>query len=194
MICVAIMLHRLISTSRNLKRALTSHRTPKLSFLLLFSIFLPLFGFLDAEPIPVSFQMLKDLDSSKMDTASLVDQEITIRGFLYQDVNQKWILASEPNLKTCCVGSEKKVKQQIVLSGTFAKQLLGQAVTLNGIFTIEPQYTNEGSLTGLYYLKNAIIEKNETKSWPLLTLTVVLFGLCVTWVSRRFVFKKELQK
>ena len=41
------------------------------------------------------------------------NEQVKIRGFLYQKDDGAWILAAEPNLRSCCVGSAKKRESQV---------------------------------------------------------------------------------
>ncbi len=53
-------------------------------------------------------------DLALADLAMVEDgASVQVRGFLYQRMDGDWILASEPDLKSCCVGSEKKSANQL---------------------------------------------------------------------------------
>lgn len=64
-----------------------------------------------------------------------------IRGFLYKTEKQQYILAAEPNLKSCCVGSASKRNKQILVSGTIDPQLFNsdRPITLKGLL----EYDND---------------------------------------------------
>lgn len=60
-------------------------------------------------------------------------QLIEIRGFLYETEQKQLILAAEPNLKSCCVGSHSKRQKQLLVSGDVKEGISSMsAVTLKG--------------------------------------------------------------
>lgn len=83
--------------------------------------------------IAIGFQQLSDATAWN-------DKEIEIRGFIYQ-VDQQYYLASEPNIKTCCMGKKTK----ILLSEKFPEVGPGQVVSLQGTFFVDDD--------GAYHLK-----------------------------------------
>lgn len=105
---------------------------------------------------------------------SLQGQQVLIRGFLYSG-NQKIILASEPNLKSCCVGAENKRSMQLVVLGDIAS-IPKTAVTLEGTLSSD----------GLNYrLENAVIVKDGFSVKPVLLSASVLFGLFFLFYRRK---------
>jgi hypothetical protein len=91
-----------------------------------------LLSFLQAEdPIKVSFEDLKSLSSN---------QEIVIRGFLYKSADHRWILASEPNVKSCCIGHSHLAEKQITLDGEFNEYEISQVIEVKGIWQHHPSY------------------------------------------------------
>lgn len=64
--------------------------------------------------------------------------EVIIRGFIYENAEGIAILADEPNLKTCCIGSLNNHQGQITISGfrltekTEKTEKRHQAVALQG--------------------------------------------------------------
>ncbi|MFI5344137.1 MAG: hypothetical protein ACHQUC_07950 [Chlamydiales bacterium] len=94
---------------------------------------------------------------------------VNVRGFLYRHSSGELILASQPNLKSCCVGSQQLVYQQILVHGSLDPE--AQAVTLQGIFKIDPQYNDQGQITSLYRLENGEKLKSEhSLLFPILAL------------------------
>lgn len=59
-------------------------------------------------------------------------KQIRIRGFLYRAEDGRLILAEHPNLKSCCVASQKNLKSQLIVTGNVSPPTYGQAVFLEG--------------------------------------------------------------
>ena len=111
-------------------------------------LFLPFCYGNENEPISVSFENLSELSSSK---------EIRIRGFLYQSREGQWILAPEPNLKSCCIGSSHQAAKQIILSGNYNKKKINEVIAVEGSLTREDSR---------YYLKGEkLIESKKNHLW-----------------------------
>lgn len=123
-------------------------------FLLLFLFFMP---FSDAfgDNQVFTFQELKQ----NPDIEVINGKVVSIRGFLYQSKDSEWILASEPNLKTCCVGSRGKADQQIALIGNFEGVPLQRVITVRGSLHVEKNPSVAGkqnfSLTNVEYVSSS---------------------------------------
>lgn len=79
--------------------------------------------------VSINFSDLEHLQSNEL--ALEYNQGARIRGFLYKTGNGEIVLASEPNLKSCCVGSASRRKQQVLVKGALAIEE-GYAVLLEG--------------------------------------------------------------
>jgi len=106
-------------------------------------------------------------------------QEVCLKGFLFKSEKGSWILSSEPNLKTCCIGSVKKVWSQVFLEGHFQDSLVNKAITVRGLFLIDPKRDRDGNLVQMYRLKNAEIDEKEPKTIPWASLGFIAIGLLV---------------
>lgn len=158
------------------------------------------FGMLSGGPLTLSFKHLHlPMEVTETTVELLIEQSafhgqsVNIRGFLYQEPEGQWILASEPNLKTCCMGTSKKVAQQIFLSGPFAAETLRHAVTVQGDFVIKPIWNKDGSLRQLYQLDNPILISSAKIQWSWPTVGLIVFAISfIGWIFFTFRFKYNI--
>jgi hypothetical protein len=120
---------------------------------------------------------LTTLSFDQPDWISFHQSEVRICGFLYQTREGQWILASEPYLKSCCIGSDDKIDNQIVILGLQVQTPPSQAVTIQGIFFVDPTYMQNGELRQLYKIEKAQIISEP--QFPLLTIAITLLLLTV---------------
>lgn len=103
----------------------------------------------------VTFEMLSN-HSLNPSFYELEDKEISIKGFYYESNRGESYLASQPNLKSCCVGSIDKLDRQVLLEKHFILPK-SKAVTLRGVLKTSPTYNEQGDLLSIYSLKNPVI-------------------------------------
>ncbi len=118
------------------------------------------------------------------------DQRVTVHGFLYQSDDGGWVLAPQPNLKTCCVGSAQHARNQIRVKGEIRSVTPGLVVAVDGTFHAKPKYDTHGQLQALFELDDAIVlEEDPTRDSASLTLFIGLF-----LAASVFVFSSRLMK
>lgn len=103
---------------------------------------------------------------------------IIIRGFLYHISDEISILSAEPNLKSCCIGSDSKRLQQVIVYGDDLPTQNNLAVTLSGSLFSEKSHYG-------YRLSDAKTVKDNTHQWPIATL----FILFISFISMIILFK-----
>lgn len=135
----------------------------KLFFVICLLFFAPFFAF--SEPGEVSLLELERVDLS-------LPKRVHIRGFLYRTEKGEWVLAAEPNLKSCCIGK----KSQVQVIGDFPNSFK-TAVTLEGDLI-----ANQGSEIP-YRLENAFVLIDRTNRWiPFAGLAfLAIFGALFWW-------------
>jgi hypothetical protein len=101
-------------------------------------------------------------------------KRIKIRGFLYLSPSGDWILAAEPDLKSCCIGSKSKANQQIFLDGHFDPQLVNYAHEISGVIHIDAKDQEER----YYYLQKAVLLK-KNRDYSTIAIGVIVFGICI---------------
>lgn len=137
------------------------------------------FSFLLAEE-PVIFDFFK-LEALHQPQA-IPPKTIQIKGFLYQNADSQWILAAQPNLKSCCVGNSSKRYQQLLISGSIAQESPSYAITLQGDLYLDPlsPFPNR--------LENASIVNQEN---PFSLLFLILGSLGIFTLIAAFVWKQK---
>lgn len=106
---------------------------------------------------PISFSDLQNLST---------DEHVQIRGFLYETHDKKLILASTPNLKSCCIG---KLDSQIHVFGLTETPSQKTAITLEGKLSISNDFGIKH-----YRLDNVILIPDKKNSIFLTLLTVII--------------------
>ncbi len=141
--------------------------------------------FLAAAPLLVS-----DLPPYLPDSSHTIwhyqNQSLHVRGFWYPQEIGGGILASAPHLKSCCVGVPEKTGQ-VLVKGEISALSIDRAVTLTGIFKIDPLYNVEGKLIQLYVLESPQEVVSAFSWWPFMTIALSLLGML-------FLFKREFAK
>lgn len=107
---------------------------------------------------------------------------VCIRGFLYRKEPELWVLAAEPNLKSCCIRAETQRFQQIHLIGDASKIDTSRAVTLQGTLSLS-------SDTPFAFLLSdfSIHHSDKNAFYPLLWLCLPAAALLVYIYLKRFV-------
>lgn len=131
--------------------------------------------------IPLSFDELTKGYREWMETgnmsylSSLDQQQVKIRGFLYSVQEGKWVLAAEPNLKSCCIGSSNKIAQQLIVSGEFPKVSGYSATYVQGEFHFNSKADTSGKFIELFTLTNSfLIEEQSFIAFYLMLTAAVL--------------------
>lgn len=110
-------------------------------------------------------------------------QRICIRGFLYQKADKAWILASEPNVKSCCLGSQNKEAEQILIVTSADIQHSQLAVTVCGDLHISTDKFP------FYSMKNISISKAAKPLWSYTAFAAMAISFC----GAVFVYRKKKQ-
>ena len=102
-------------------------------------------------------------------------QEVTVSGFLYPLDHQRCVLAAEPELPSCCVGSGGKMSSQLVISGLPDPVETQKAVTITGKFFVDMKQGEDGAICQVYRLDDArLVPRSRTSPWITLAGGVVV--------------------
>lgn len=120
---------------------------------------------------PLTFYELAQIQNTQ--------KPIKIRGFLYQTSDAQWILAAEPNLKSCCIG--KKITQQIFLDNFHTPSPFNTVVEMAGLLSVETSSSGQK----IYVLKNSALLPPEENSYAWVLLACIPIGCSGFWLFRR---------
>jgi hypothetical protein len=121
------------------------------------------------------------------------NQQVTLRGFIYHSSDGRWILSSQPDLKTCCVGSPSKALSQVIVEGNSQFGATDRVIALRGTLQIRPEYDDDNALKALFYLTNAEIAAppDDTSTFPLVLIFGIVCAIAVFLVSLRLIRKQS---
>ena len=81
----------------------------------------------------LTFFLLADLSQLALAPEAESDKQVTLRGFPYQNEGGEWVLASEPNIPSCCL----KKHSYIRLEGAFPDLPTSRAIEVTGLLTFD---------------------------------------------------------
>lgn len=114
--------------------------------------------------------------------AAFDEQTIQIRGFLYELNGQK-ILASQPNLKSCCIGHPDKIAEQLIIEGIREPLKTPYAIRIEGLLHAVKNHEKT-----IYKLENAQIIPESSSKW---FIGFLLFaGLGLLWTPMLKLYRK----
>lgn len=145
-----------------------------------------------AEPTALSFNHLKGLSDHLPREAAIqhlqrelsaYDQKrVQIRGFLYRSDEGNWILSAEPNLMTCCVNKQDKIGRIIFVIGSSLEASPSQAVTVEGLLSINPAWDQNGNLKQIYVLNNATVLPTQISRSTLALSLIAFLGFIISCI------------
>lgn len=122
-------------------------------------------------PVYLSFDDLADEEK----LSGLQDSPVRMRGFLHDGGANNWVLASQPDVKTCCLGKKESI-QHIVVHGDLANISRELAINLEGILTAHPNS---------YVIMKAVVVQDKYVLSPFLIGFVIMLGLVTVYVIWR---------
>lgn len=121
----------------------------------------------------------------------LQGQLVQVRGFWYPLSVDDGILAPHPQLKSCCLQAPAKIEQQLLIKGKALSSLSSQrALTIEGIFRIQPFYNSKGELVQFFVLEQAkeVPQHNYSINWVLLIgAGLIIF---ISWLFLKMFWRK----
>lgn len=117
------------------------------------------------------------------------EQVVQLRGFWTPLNENEGILSSQINLKSCCVRSPAKIQEQVLVKGDVHSFPTQSAITLEGIFRIDPIRNAQGNLIQLYVLEEAKIT-NSSNHW-LIWILFLIFSLLIISLFLKFLNKED---
>lgn len=112
----------------------------------------------------------------------LFSKPIQIRGFLYLQDNQSYLLSSQPNLRSCCMGVSHKMTEQIVIPNLAnpPSEIVQYPVLIEGNLVAELTSSEAQEFSYKFILTNAVL-KESYHSFSWLTLVISLLLLAITY-------------
>jgi len=157
------------------------------------TLILTLFMFLSCASLSAAHELLFDhlsFENAKGGGAleQWIGQPVHVRGFWYPLSGEEGVLASHPLLKSCCLQTPSKIDQQILVKGKALAFLPSQrALTVKGVFNIQPAFNSKGELVQLFVLENATevsYDKGHSILWILGGLVALVTFVIFKWGRR----------
>ncbi|MFI0434885.1 MAG: hypothetical protein ACH350_04030 [Parachlamydiaceae bacterium] len=116
-------------------------------------------------------------------------ERIQVRGFWYPLSDEQGILASHPFLKSCCLQAPGKIERQLFVKGEGVSHLSVQrALTLEGVFDIQPIYDLQGNTIQFFVLQEAKeISQGDRfiTGWIVVLILAFLIVMIFNWRRKR---------
>ena len=130
-------------------------------------MFLLLFLNVQLYTAPLEFSLNQPIS---LEEAQQFDQHpVSVTGFLYTHPSGYQILAHQPNLKSCCIGSKSLAYQQLLVIPPLPESLA--AVKIQGIFSLNSQKNAENFP---YLIRNAEIKQSSPQTQMLIWIVFII--------------------
>ncbi len=113
-------------------------------------------------------------------------EKVSIQGYVFKSPGGEWILASRPDIKSCCIGSEREVFNQVYLECKTDPTFHNQQVKAEGNFNVEVLENGDGKLVRVYSLKDAKVQKVQHKKIPVVTICILAALVFLFIIGKRF--------
>jgi hypothetical protein len=138
---------------------------------------------LNADCPEVAISKIPEMNGKEL--ADLNGKEVRMRGFLYTDSRQRLVLDTSPNLKSCCVGSEKNIERQVVVKDLLGRTDSGSPVLIQGTFLIQPEFGDSGKM-----IQYAVLSRSQLvveSPWSGIAAFVGILGVFPAFfIARKF--------
>lgn len=134
------------------------------------------------------FNELKNRDPYLVLPSSLKNyhqQTVSIKGYVFEAPAGDWVLAGEPSLRSCCIGSEKEVFNQVYLECKKDPTYHNKEVIVEGVFTVEVLKNIDGEFVRVYTLKDAEVKKLNHRQFPIFTLSIFVVAGLFFFIRKR---------
>jgi hypothetical protein len=98
-------------------------------------------------------------------------KEVVVEGFLYKSSENQWVLAKEPHLSSCCVGTKAKISNQLYIIGSKDSFVENEKISLKGIFGRDKDTDKE-----FFTLRDPVILESPHKIFPFFSVTAALLA------------------
>jgi len=145
-------------------------------------MFLLLFLTVQLNTVPLEFSLNQPIS---LEEAQQFDQHpVSVTGFLYTHSSGYQILAHQPNLKSCCIGSKSLAYQQLLVTPSLPESLA--AVQVQGVFSLNSQKNAESFP---YLIRNAEIKHSSPQAqiriWMVFIIGVLLLIKIIKMILKR---------
>lgn len=126
------------------------------------------------------FDFFKIEDMSKNRIYINQTRQVEIKGFLYKLEEETFILAAEPNLKSCCIGNSNKQHKQLIVYGDLLLKHLDSfsPITLRGVLV------NNKQDSPLQLIKAVVVEEEKSgdfeRTWTA-CIALIILGVYAIW-------------
>lgn len=125
------------------------------------------------ESISLTFEQLKNDDFSQFE-----GKLVQVRGFLSPHPDEGWVLASQPHLKSCCIGSLSQ--EQLRITENLSDVSTAYVSTVQGFIKKK---------ASTYHLEQAQVIKSSTI--PLFEIGVACFLAIFIWTCINLIYRKQ---
>lgn len=157
-------------------------------------------------PIPLSFSILtavaeEGLKKARVEEEAFLrtslalyhERPVQLGGFLLKGEKGEWLIASQPSLRSCCIGSKNRASLFVLLlEKTFDDKAIGSQITVEGRFVVKVERNEVGGVSRLFQLETfSVVEDKKGKIDPYPWISLASFAAIALLVFTLYSTKKR---